>query len=48
MPNQPGSPFGPNDWLVDELYQQYLEDKRKLIQLGGISLQITTQLITQR
>ena len=30
MPNQPGSPFGPNDWLVDELYQQYLEDKRQV------------------
>jgi 2-oxoglutarate dehydrogenase E1 component len=22
------SPFGANDWLVDELYQQYLEDKQ--------------------
>ena len=30
MPNQPGSPFGPNDWLVDELYQQFLEDKRQV------------------
>jgi len=30
VPNQPGSPFGPNDWLVDELYQQYLEDKRQV------------------
>ena len=30
MPNQPGSPFGANDWLVDELYQQYLEDKRQV------------------
>lgn len=30
MPNQPSSQFGPNDWLVDELYQQYLEDKRQV------------------
>jgi 2-oxoglutarate dehydrogenase complex dehydrogenase (E1) component-like enzyme len=24
------SPFGANDWLVDELYQQYLEDKQSV------------------
>ena len=24
------SPFGANDWLVDELYQQYLEDKESV------------------
>ena len=30
MPNQPSNQFGPNDWLVDELYQQYLEDKRQV------------------
>ena len=23
----PMASFGPNDWLVDELYQQYLTDK---------------------
>src|SRR6185436_16975421 len=22
--------FGPNEWLVDELYQQYLEDKNSV------------------
>ena len=32
MPDQPSSTdplaaFGPNEWLVDELYQQYLQDK---------------------
>ena len=32
--SQPSSPepdlssFGPNEWLVDELYQQYLADKK--------------------
>lgn len=30
MPGQPSSPFGANDWLVDELYQQYLEDKESV------------------
>ncbi len=24
--------FGPNEWLVDELYQQYLEDKNSVDQ----------------
>jgi len=24
------SPFGANDWLVDELYQQFLEDKQSV------------------
>jgi len=28
--NQTSSPFGANDWLVDELYQQYLEDKQSV------------------
>jgi len=27
---QPPDQFGPNDWLVDELYQQYLEDKNSV------------------
>ena len=27
---QIGSPFGANDWLVDELYQQYLADKESV------------------
>ncbi|WP_152629288.1 2-oxoglutarate dehydrogenase E1 subunit family protein, partial [Streptacidiphilus jiangxiensis] len=22
----PGAAFGPNEWLVDEIYQQYLQD----------------------
>ena len=30
MPGQANSPFGANDWLVDELYQQYLEDKQSV------------------
>ncbi len=30
MPGQSNSPFGANDWLVDELYQQYLEDKESV------------------
>ncbi|NBU32580.1 MAG: multifunctional oxoglutarate decarboxylase/oxoglutarate dehydrogenase thiamine pyrophosphate-binding subunit/dihydrolipoyllysine-residue succinyltransferase subunit [Actinobacteria bacterium] len=30
MSNQTSSPFGANDWLVDELYQQYLEDKQSV------------------
>ncbi|MEI6108928.1 MAG: multifunctional oxoglutarate decarboxylase/oxoglutarate dehydrogenase thiamine pyrophosphate-binding subunit/dihydrolipoyllysine-residue succinyltransferase subunit, partial [Actinomycetes bacterium] len=30
MPGQYNSPFGANDWLVDELYQQYLEDKESV------------------
>jgi len=27
---QANSPFGANDWLVDELYQQYLDDKESV------------------
>ena len=35
MPDQPSSTdplaaFGPNEWLVDELYQQYLQDKESV------------------
>jgi 2-oxoglutarate decarboxylase len=30
VPGQVNSPFGANDWLVDELYQQYLEDKESV------------------
>ncbi|MCX6404617.1 MAG: multifunctional oxoglutarate decarboxylase/oxoglutarate dehydrogenase thiamine pyrophosphate-binding subunit/dihydrolipoyllysine-residue succinyltransferase subunit [Actinobacteria bacterium] len=30
MSNQTSSPFGANDWLVDELFQQYLEDKQSV------------------
>jgi 2-oxoglutarate dehydrogenase E1 component len=30
VPGQANSPFGANDWLVDELYQQYLEDKQSV------------------
>ena len=35
MPDQPSSTdplaaFGPNEWLVDELYQQYLQDKNSV------------------
>ena len=30
MSGQVGSPFGANDWLVDELYQQYLADKHSV------------------
>ena len=30
MALQPPDQFGPNDWLVDELYQQYLEDKNSV------------------
>ena len=30
MSGQVGSPFGANDWLVDELYQQYLLDKESV------------------
>ena len=32
MPGPSNSPFGANDWLVDELYQQYLEDKESVDQ----------------
>ena len=28
--NNPMSVFGPNEWLVDELYQQYLKDKNSV------------------
>src|SRR6478672_1996303 len=35
VPDQPSSTdplaaFGPNEWLVDELYQQYLQDKESV------------------
>lgn len=30
MPGQVNSPFGANDWLVDELYQEYLADKNSV------------------
>ena len=30
MSGPANSPFGANDWLVDELYQQYLEDKQSV------------------
>ncbi|MEY4901265.1 MAG: hypothetical protein RI895_1687, partial [Actinomycetota bacterium] len=30
MPGQVNSPFGANDWLVDELYQAYLADKNSV------------------
>ena len=35
VPDQPSSTdplaaFGPNEWLVDELYQQYLQDKQSV------------------
>jgi 2-oxoglutarate decarboxylase len=29
-PEHPVTEFGPNEWLVDELYQQYLEDKNSV------------------
>ena len=29
-PDDPLTAFGPNEWLVDELYQQYLEDKNSV------------------
>ena len=29
-PERPVTEFGPNEWLVDELYQQYLEDKNSV------------------
>src|SRR5665647_1600719 len=28
--NNPMADFGPNEWLVDELYQQYLQDKNSV------------------
>ena len=28
--NDPLAAFGPNEWLVDELYQQYLKDKNSV------------------
>ncbi|MDN5798113.1 MAG: hypothetical protein L0H79_20530, partial [Intrasporangium sp.] len=28
--NDPMAAFGPNEWLVDELYQQYLSDKNSV------------------
>ena len=28
--NDPMAAFGPNEWLVDELYQQYLQDKNSV------------------
>ncbi|WP_460445448.1 2-oxoglutarate dehydrogenase E1 subunit family protein, partial [Angustibacter aerolatus] len=28
--SDPMAAFGPNEWLVDELYQQYREDKTKV------------------
>ena len=31
-PDDPLAAFGPNEWLVDELYQQYLEDKNSVDQ----------------
>lgn len=30
--NDPMAAFGPNEWLVDELYQQYLQDKNSVDQ----------------
>ena len=30
MPGQVNSPFGANDWLVDELYQEFLADKNSV------------------
>ena len=35
MPDQPAQPdpsiaFGPNSWFVDELYEQYQEDKNSV------------------
>ena len=30
--NNPMADFGPNEWLVDELYQQYLADKNSVDQ----------------
>ena len=30
--NNPMADFGPNEWLVDELYQQYLQDKNSVDQ----------------
>ena len=29
-PDDPLSAFGPNEWLVDELYEQYLQDKNSV------------------
>ncbi|WP_116112743.1 multifunctional oxoglutarate decarboxylase/oxoglutarate dehydrogenase thiamine pyrophosphate-binding subunit/dihydrolipoyllysine-residue succinyltransferase subunit [Austwickia chelonae] len=29
-PNDPTASFGPNQWLVDELYEQYLQDKESV------------------
>ena len=29
-PDDPLTAFGPNEWLVVELYQQYLEDKNSV------------------
>ncbi|HET8594985.1 MAG TPA: hypothetical protein VFM07_07035, partial [Intrasporangium sp.] len=28
--NDPMAAFGPNEWLVDELYQQYLSDRNSV------------------
>ena len=28
--NDPMAPFGPNEWLVDELYQQFLQDRNSV------------------
>ncbi|GAB3586149.1 multifunctional oxoglutarate decarboxylase/oxoglutarate dehydrogenase thiamine pyrophosphate-binding subunit/dihydrolipoyllysine-residue succinyltransferase subunit [Calidifontibacter terrae] len=30
QPSEPLASFGPNEWLVDELYEQYLEDKNSV------------------
>ena len=30
MAAEPPDQFGPNDWLVDELYQQFLQDRNSV------------------